>query len=351
MLNNGIPAWQSEIISEDDLLDEYGELKYRGFARKPYLKYSRKAIKAKKSRIKEWDYYLIQNEDGAVCLTIDDNSYMGMLSVSIIDLKEPSEITKSKIIWNTKGTIGLGESSEKEGVVEVNNKNIHAKFEIVKGKRVLSYKWTNYHKKQDLEVEIVLKNQPKESMVIATPFNKPGHFYYNHKILGFKPEGSVKLGGKEILKFTPENSHALLDWGRGVWTYSNTWIWGAFMGKVNNHELGINLGYGFGNTDCATENMLFYDGKAHKLNHVYVDFNNGKKEEYVFPFKVSSNDGRLEGDFLPIIDRHANTNALVIASNQHQIFGIFNGKAVLDDGEEIEFENLYGFIEKVKNRW
>ena len=30
----------------------------------------------------------------------------------------------------------------------------------------------------------------------------------------------------------------------------------------------MNIGYGFGNTSAATENVLFYDGKIHKLGEV-----------------------------------------------------------------------------------
>lgn len=31
---------------------------------------------------------------------------------------------------------------------------------------------------------------------------------------------------------------------------------------------GFNIGYGFGNTSAASENMLFYNGKSHKLEDV-----------------------------------------------------------------------------------
>ena len=34
-----------------------------------------------------------------------------------------------------------------------------------------------------------------------------------------------------------KDSYALLDWGRGVWTYKNTWYWSAGMGKINGKKL------------------------------------------------------------------------------------------------------------------
>ena len=215
----------------------------------------------------------------------------------------------------------------------------------------MHYYWKNFKDKEDLAVDLTLTDEPTESMVIATPFEKPAHFYYNRKIIGFKAQGKVKLGGKTLLSFEKSDARGLLDWGRGVWTYKNTWVWGAFMTKIGDHEVGINLGYGFGDTSRATENMIFYDGKAHKLEHVSVDFNNIKKDDYTFPFKITSSDGRLEADFVPIIDRKANTNALIISSNQHQVFGLLTGKIILDNGQVVELNEVYGFIEKVQNKW
>ena len=56
-------------------------------------------------------------------------------------------------------------------------------------------------------------------------------------------------------------------------------------------------------------------------------------------------------DFQPILHRSSDTNALVIRSDQHQIFGLFCGKAVLDDGTVLEVRDLPGFAEKVYNKW
>ena len=54
--------------------------------------------------------------------------------------------------------------------------------------------------------------------------------------------------------------------------------------------------------------------------------------------------------FTPLIDRHANTNALIIQSNQHQVFGYFDGEIKVE-GKVYKLEHLIGFAEMVKNRW
>ena len=69
------------------------------------------------------------------------------------------------------------------------------------------------------------------------------------------------------------------------------------------------------------------------------------------PWTFSSSDGRFEMSFVPVIDRANRTSVVVIESDQHQVFGRFTGRAVLDDGTVLEVKDLMGFAEKVKNRW
>ena len=175
-----------------------------------------------------------------------------------------------------------------------------------------------------------------------------------------KAEGyDVYLGGnigKPLLTEIPnmtEDSFAVLDWGRGVWTYKNTWYWGSASGQVDGVPFGWNIGYGFGDTRAASENVLFYNGKAHKLSQVvfHIPMKDDGTEDYMKPWTFSSDDGRFEMDFVPVLDRKSKTTVAVIESDQHQVFGHFTGKAVLDDGTIIDVKDFFGFAEKVKNKW
>ena len=66
----------------------------------------------------------------------------------------------------------------------------------------------------------------------------------------------MQLGEKTYV-FDPADSFGVLDWGPGVWTYHNTWYWGSASGQVEGVPFGWNIGYGFGDTSAASENMLF----------------------------------------------------------------------------------------------
>ena len=115
---------------------------------------------------------------------------------------------------------------------------------------------------------------------------------------------------------------------------------------------GWNIGYGFGDTSAASENMLFYGGKAHKLSQVcfHIPQRDGK-DDFLSPWRFTSDDGRFEMKFDPILDRAACTDVKLIKSDQHQVFGRFTGAATLDDGRVIQVRDMLGFAEKVENKW
>lgn len=342
---------QHEITTRHPLLDARGRLIEAGYTKGLLMDYDRKAIKAGALRIKEWDYYLIANNDYAVALTIDDNSYMGLDGISLLDFRKPWEHTNNVMSFLTLGKRHFPASSS-NGDVYSGTKKYSISFRHNVDHRLLSFHMDNFMDGKPIRGEIRLENPRQESMVIVTPFaEKETAFYYNQKINCLPASGSVEFDGQTYI-FDKENSFGVLDWGRGVWTYDNVWYWGSASGLAGGVPFGFNIGYGFGDTSAASENMLFYSGKAHKLSRVTfnIPMKNGK-EDYMSPWTFTSDDGRFEMDFVPIIDRAACTDVKLICSDQHQVFGRFTGKAVLDDGKEIYIKDFLGFAEKVHNKW
>jgi len=185
-----------------------------------------------------------------------------------------------------------------------------------------------------------------ESMVIATSWKENRKaFYYNRKINCMPASGGFTIGTKKYT-FEPEKDFGVLDWGRGNWTYKNRWYWGSASGLVDAVPFGWNIGYGFSDRTPASENVIFYNGKAHKIEEVTFHIDTS---DYMKPWKFTSSDGRFEMAFEPVVDRASAVNLLLLKSMQHQVFGYFTGKAVLDDGKVISIENFLGFAEDVLN--
>lgn len=337
---------QHEITQNGPLLNANGTLREPGWARSLLLDYRRADVKAGKLRIKEWDYYIITNDSFGVALTIADNSYIGLISASVLEFEKPWEQTTTVLTAFPMGKYGLPETSS-AGDTLYGDKRVQMAFRVQPGERRLSCRFARFLGEDALELELTLAQPPMDSMVIATPFDAPRAFYYNQKINCMPASGVMTLGSRRF-EFAPGTSFGTLDWGRGVWTYDNTWYWGNGNGIVNGKPFGFNIGYGFGNTSAASENLLLYGGVAHKLSRVQFNI---PEESFLKPWTFSSEDGRFEMDFVPVIDRAARTNALIIESDQHQVFGRFTGRAVLDDGTALELKDFLGFAEKVRNRY
>ncbi|BAK45781.1 DUF2804 domain-containing protein [Eggerthella sp. YY7918] len=353
-------------LTAGPLHDPNGVLSECGWATSLVRTYDRSRIKASRFRIKEWDYYLVNDDEYAVALTLSDLGYVGLISASIMDFGRAESHTASAITPLPLGRFGLPASSE-AGVSSFQNSRVSFRFEVKEGQRHLKVRFARFDGNDDLSFEATLDEEPQDSMVIATPWAEDPHaFYYNQKIVAMRARGSFKKG-RLVHGFNPDNSFGLLDWGRGVWTRDNTWYWAVAQGWQGPSDeegrgtvrFGLNLGYGFGDTSAASENMLFVDGVAHKLHR--VDFGIPEKPdaaqatktvdryELMQPWHMTDDEGRLDLTFTPILDRVDWMDYKVIRSDQHQVFGRFDGTVTLDGHRPFAVSNLVGSAEVIHN--
>lgn len=333
-------------LTKGMLLDENGELIEKGYNEDLIRTYDKKDVNVKGLRLKEWDYYYIGNNKHGVALTVADNSYMWLASVTVLDFEKKTYHTFSKMGIPFK-KLNLPNSS-KMGDLVFTRKGFSFKFLHENGHRRLLVD-VNKFQGSKFSLDVVLKENPNTSIVIATPFDKPKHFYYNHKINLMTVEGSFRIGTSI---YPLDNAYGTLDWGRGVWTYKNTWYWSSASGTQNGKPIGFNLGYGFGDTKNASENMFYYDSINYKFQDIeFVIPKDSGKDKFMMPWVLKSKTEDIYLDFTPVVDRNSNSNVLVIKSIQHQVFGYFNGYFILPSGTKVEVNNLFGFAEKVVNNW
>ena len=337
-----------EVTSVQKLLRVDGSLKEPGWSRQLVQIYSREDIKAPKFRIKEWDYYLVVSKECALAFTISDDGYVGLHSVSLITFGDtPWEHTETILQPFPMGKLHLPETSERGNTV-YRDRRLNMEFAKEDGRRRIVCSFKNFLDGKTFTCDLTLEQPPMDTMVIATPWKENRKaFYYNQKINCMRASGEAHFDGNTYV-FDPETDFGTLDWGRGVWTYDNTWYWGSGNGIVDGKPFGFNIGYGFGDTSAASENILFYDGVGHKLDDVTFHI---PKHSYLEPWKISSSDGRFEMDFIPVLGRAAKIDVKLITTDQHQVFGKMSGTAVLDDGTKLEIHDLLCFCEKVHNKY
>ena len=336
-----------EVTNKQLLLDGHGELREPGWSRTMVQQYRRRMTRAPKFRIKEWDYYLVTSDKFAAAFTISDDGYIGLQSVSLLVFgDEPWEHTETVLNPFPMGRLKLPETSA-SGTSEFSNKRLQMSFAVEGETRHIRCHFEKFMDGKPLDADIVLAQPPMDTMVIATPWPKKHAFYYNQKINCMRASGSVTFDG-ETYTFDPASDFGTLDWGRGVWTYDNTWFWGSGNADVDGNSFGWNIGYGFGDTSAASENILFWNGTAHKLDDVTFNI---PESGYMDTWTFTSSDRRFEMTFEPVLDRAACLDFKVIVSDQHQVFGRMSGRAVLDDGTEIEIRDVMCFAEKVHNKY
>ena len=119
------------MLTKGPLLDSQGHLTEAGYATSLVKEYRRGDIKASGFRIKEWDYYLIYNDRFGIALTLDVNSYMSMLSASILDFENATETTVSPIGVMPMGKTNLPSTSE-SGVITITTSATEGRMESIR---------------------------------------------------------------------------------------------------------------------------------------------------------------------------------------------------------------------------
>ena len=334
----------TEITTTQQLLDKRGNLLVKGYARHMNFVYDKKATKLPFLRLKEWDFYQVHFDDRYVLqLTFGHVSYASQISAALIDLTtgQKRQVNQMKVCTR-KFRNRMPTNPEVANKITYDSRTMHVQLETTDKYRMLCLTATD-EKGVKAEITLMLTNvgKAKDKMVIATPFERPRRWYLNYKENCFVVNGYARI---DDVSYDIKNGFGLIDWGRGVWPYAHSWVWGNGGTVVNGKRFGFNIGWGFGNTEAATENMFFYDNKAYKLGEV-KEITVGDKTRYV------DDEGRFEFEVEKLFDNHTRTKLLWVNNECHQVFGVWRGKVTLDNGTVVEVPPFTAFCEHANNKW
>ncbi len=331
-----------EIKVKTKLLKDNGTLNEPGFAKKMQFIYNRDCVRSVPFKLKEWDFYQFICGEYALQFTLGHVSYMGQMAVTLINLK-----TGEKWDYSTMKPFFIPDldlNPETQSFCEYKGKHCYLSYEVHEKERHLIF--TGIHPEHgEIEVDLSVDNDVNnEKLVIATPFKKPTQFYLNYKENYYKANGFARFGDK----YVPfENATGLLDWGRGVWPYSHEWYWGNLSSHIDGVPFGFNIGWGFGNTHHATENMYFYNKKAYKIGKIVGKWDDN---DLMAVKHFHDKEHKLELTFTPFYNNHTENKFVVVDTQCDQVYGYFSGTIRTDDGIK-EFKNVVAFIEHAVNKW
>jgi hypothetical protein len=343
---------QTELTRPGPLLEPDGRLAQIGWSRQPLLDCNLENARFyalrpfQRLRIKRWDYYAVFTPRTFFSATIADLGYAGNIFVYAMDLVSGGLHEEGLVIPFAKGVHLPRNSSEGDSHFE--NDKARLDFQVQPDCRSISVSWPAFHGGRGIQADLTLSCSPGyESMTIVIPIGER-RFYYNRKI-NCLPASGVLQYGEIHEQLDPKTCIGSLDWGRGVWEYRSFWNWASSSGFLpDGRTVGLNLGCGFGDLSAAGENALILGNRIHKLGPVKFDYTSG---DYMQPWKFTDDQGRLDLIFTPFKERLAQTNLGIIFSEVHQMFGRYSGRAMADDGEGIQLNDLVGFAEEHHARW
>lgn len=346
---------QNRIVKETPLLNEKGELTEPGYCFTNMFKYDRSAIKASPLTIKEWNFYEISNERYILLVMIADVSYGATTSVILHDMETGEQFAASSTSLLTFGRYGVFDTDAMApSVISKHKKNYNLDITTADGYKTIVFNGKTG--KQDYKVDVRMDMFPNhESLTFAVPLvkNNPKKFYLDQKINCMPVTGTVTIGDR-VIEFSPEDTFAILDWGRGAWPYHSSWYWCNGSKRLDNGDIfGFELGWGFGDENICTENTIFYNGKAQKLGKITLEKGRSnwmiKSDWTGTDWVLKSDDGRLNLTMTPVYDNFTCSRVIFVGNWCHQVFGRFNGTVKLDDGTVLEIKDMMAFCEKADN--
>ena len=333
----------------------------RGWSRTPL---HRANLRGRWGRTKRWDYWAVLAGDLVFGLVYADVDYLGLVSVWWGDLatgrsgghdvavpfasgvRLPERAGDAPLTWSGRGLdlriapFGPGTGAADHGGG--------------RGTRIKAA-WTESDGRPASLDVFVTEPEGHESLSVVIPWSRRT-FQFTTKDQALPAVGRFRLGEDEVDFGTrpgrPELGPAwgVLDVGRGRWPYSTTWNWGGGAGDaVTGERVGLQFGAKWTEGTGFTENAVTIDGRLHKIGREL-------RWEYDWdapmrPWRVVDPGGALDLTLTPRFDKHTGTNALVLRTEVHQVFGTWSGTVVGEDGRTVELRDAQGFAEESRNRW
>jgi hypothetical protein len=302
---------------------------------------------APRRSISESDRYILLSPTHLVVFEILDDGYLGYMCISVVSLKDKKRSTQTFTTPFSLGSFNLPGNSDTDSIKFRQGKNFLNFAAMDGGVRIIKADIPKFGRHRSLRGQVVLTPPPDaESLVTHMPWRgKRDAFCCSRYSPWYSVEGVIQFGTAELI-FTRGNGWGIFDWNRGVRPRKDLRFWAAGCGQSAGRQAGFCAGHNSADSSMGTENAFFLDGKLHKLDQVTFHIPSNRQ----VPWRFTSNDNRLEMNFLPHQERDENHQMFFYSLKRRQLFGSFSGRVILDDGSEFDFQNITGFAERRKSR-
>lgn len=334
-----------------------GRLNSCGWMSAPLLRYDRSRVKGARLRLKEWDRYLINDDEYALWVTVANFGLITLVSARVTNLVHPSSHAVSLILPPLGRHLTLPANSV-GGITEFENRRGRFLCRARNDERRIIARFDEFLDGESLAIDALLDRPPQESLsnVIAWPEDEKS-FLYHRVVPAMRASGSFKVG-RRVHGFSPTRSFGLFSWNRGIVPYENEFRLAVAQGwqdgrggcECDTHKVGLQLVCGMDERH-ATQNAFFLDGRVVKLGQVAIDIPSAdapadakslsERFDLLGAWHMADRNGLVDVTFVPAKDSGDFLNAYALSIDCHQVFGDFSG-TVMVDGHPFVLRNLHG---------
>lgn len=291
----------------------------------PIWAFSPKALKANKAHVYQWDRYCITKIDGSwiLIMTMAELGLGSFHEITFIDLEEGS-ISSIQSSKRFSRSLELGPSSSTSWQSSWFDDSMRLAFIKADSRRRLlagSPALDLGNGIIGLDADIQITQDPSLQGLCTAQALKPEsmQFCLQDHFMGMKAAGKLILGDRKM-DLEQEGCLASYEWTRGRWVGKKQWLSAQASGLSGGHVVSICL-------SSLIDNALCIDGIIHKIGPVDMTVSRSQVEPWIFKDK----EGRIELALSPS------------ASSKAWTFGHFSGRAVADDGQVLDIEEMPGF--------
>ena len=334
---------QDEIKAPVNICDALGNLNpdARGWSRFPYHIGN---LQGRWLRKKKWEYWCFTGPRYAFSLCVANVDYAGLSAIYLLEYESGRFAEKAAArLFSSHPEMPepFGQKTEFQHrslslSLDPNDSGIHMEIDCprFKGKKLHGH----------LDVQ---RAKDFESLNVLVPWDERT-FQFTSKQCALPVGGSIHWGDEEFT-FSPEDSFACLDYGRGIWPYQTTWTWAAFSTRSGNDVVGINMGAQWTDGTGANENGIILNGKLHKIfEDITITYD---RSNFSAPWTMKTESSNaVDLTFTPFYEKRNRGFFIILDAQVHQQFGYYSGTLVAD-GRTIQIDKAVGWAEEHVARW
>lgn len=335
---------ERELTENVKLCDSKGQLNPEaiGYARKPLIECN---LKGNFMRKKKWNYWCVFGDEIMFSATISHLDYATVCFVYFLNYETQRFYEKTIVIPFTRQ---MKLSEKVLDTCHFRHDDMAIQFAHSQNETHLTVNIEDFDG-EPLHANLEIRHpEAYDSLNVVIPWNRQT-FQFTGKHHSLPASGIVKIGSQRF-EFEPEDSFAVLDYGRGVWPRKSSWNWAMASQRSHGRDIGLNFGGKWTDGTGMTENAFFVNGKMTKI-HEDVLFHYSR-ENYKDPWLIHtkfSDDVKIS--FTPFYERIAKTDVKLVKSEVHQLFGYYNGYVRHADGKKVKILQLLGAIEEHYAKW